>query len=175
MIDGFVSQKTLDLLDPWAGRIRQSGLNGKILIHLSLATGILSGILAALQLYVPALILFLLNRFFDSVAKCIENTDAIESKRTAFDRIMFASFVFLFALGAVGTSLAAAFLLLSFLVVSAFDQHKNGFRPIIEKSEMAVFCAVCCAVPLTYAPLCIIVGFLCWVDGARLAFYSNRA
>ncbi len=174
MIDGVLEQKTQDILRSWNGRIRQSGLSSPKLLFFAFASGLMGGLCAALQLYLPALVLFLLNRFFDSLAKSVQDNTGDNITRSHFDRIVFGVFVFLFTLGANGTSLAAAFLLLSLFVVSAFQKDGDGINRIVGTATMALFVFISCAQPLAYAPVCIIIGFLCWVDGTRQFFNSKK-
>lgn len=172
MIDTLASKMAFSFVAPWSERLQRSGLSEKKLLLASFLFGLVSCFCVSLHSYIPALVFLLLNRFFDTLADSLQSADTTSFMKNVFDDVFFASFIFFFMLGQNGTGIAAAFLLLSFLVAKNCSKEADNFIPILENVEIVVFMAVCCLLPQTYALFSILLGFLFWVDAGRGFFKS---
>jgi len=168
MIDGFIQSKTEKILLPWNDRLLKAGLKPNLLLMVSFLFGLIACFCVAFQAYIPAIIFIILNRFFDSIAV---NLKPINVSRM-LDTLFFGSFIFFFSLGAVNTSMAAAFLLLSYLIRLACANNIIQKFNLIENSEIIIFMIVCCLFPQIFAAIAIFFAILCMVDAGK-RFYDG--
>ncbi len=181
MLDTIFRASADTIMDKWATRVMQGGLSADKLTLFSLLLGLVAAFAASMQIYPLALLLILLHRFLSALGGAVARQAGITPLGSYLDIvsefIVCGSFVFLFTLGALGTSLAAAFLLLSYLVMAAAWLAQSVFMAredrlavprggLVEKSEMTVFMVVCCAYPPAFAAFAALFGLLCFTTAA---------
>ncbi len=175
MLDAILKPHLLPHLDKAAEKAAQGGLSANKLTLIAFAIGLTGCFFAAMQIYMLGLIFILLNRALNGIAGALARragpTDLGIMLDTLCDFIFFASFVFFFTLSAEGTSLAAAFLLFSYLVMgmtylshAAAGATRGNPRPrggIIENAEMTAFMILCCVYPAGFAAFAALFGLIC--------------
>ena len=178
MLNRIIEPRLTPILGKSAERVRQSGLTSTKLVLIALGLGLTGCLIASLQLFPLAIIFALLNRFVASIA-AIMNRDTESNPLAAHlapvcDYIFFGAFAFFFTLAAPEHSMAAAFLLFSYLAMgmaslsselmvarlNGQERPKGGF---IESLEITIFMIVCCLYPVGFSAFATLFAFLCWV------------
>lgn len=177
MLDTIFRASAGTIMDRWASRVMQGGLSVNKLTLFSLLLGLIAAFAASMQIYPLALLLILLHRFLSALGGAVARQAGITPLGSYLDIvsefIVCGSFAFLFTLGALGTSLAATFLLLSYLVMAVVWLAQPVFMArddrlamprggLVEKGEMTVFMVVCCAYPPAFAAFAALFGLLCF-------------
>jgi phosphatidylserine synthase len=177
MIDGLFRQPVNTLMDKWAQRVLQGGLSANKLTLFAFALGLTGCFAAAMQVYPLALLLILINRFLDGLAGAVARRSDVTALGSYLDLlcdfVVFGAFVFLFTLGERGTSLAAAFLLFSYMAMmvaylaqTTFMTRENPLQTprggLVENGEMIVFMVACCLYPPGFAAFAVLFGLMCF-------------
>lgn len=177
MLDGLIRKNAGPVLDRWAGRILQSGLTANKLTLIGCLFGFIACFCAAMQVYLLALLLILLNRLMAAMAGSVARITAITALGSYLDLVcdffVFGAFAFFFSLGFTNTSLAAAFLIFSYLVMIVAYLGQTTFAAradildlpqggLVEKTEMTVFMLLCCLMPPLFAAFAPLFALLCW-------------
>jgi phosphatidylglycerophosphate synthase len=173
---------TLDLL---AGRAARLRLTADQVTVLGFGIGLAAIAAIAAQLYLPGLVLLLLNRLADGVDGCLARrngpTDLGGYLDIVLDFIVYAGLAFAFAVAQPDEALAAAFLIFSFMGTgSSFlafaifaakrgldeQQGLKGFYylgGITEGTETILLFVFICLAPDYFAEAAYVFGALCWL------------
>lgn len=181
MLDGLLRPHIEPVLNSWAGRVVAGGLTPNKLTLIGFGFGIAAGFAVAMQIYLLGLLLILLNRFFDGLAGAAAKSNGITPLGSYLDIIcdflVMASFVFLFSLGVSSSSLAAAFVIFSYLSMAVaylafttFWTRDNLLATprggLVENTEVILFMIVCCIYPAGFPAVGAIFGLLCFTTAA---------
>ena len=177
MLDGILKPRLAPLMGKSADRVRQSGLTSTKLVLIAFAIGLTGCLVGSLQVFPLALIFILLNRFIAAIASVMDH-DAESHSLTKYlaplcDYIFFGAFAFFFTLAAPEHSMAAAFLILSYLAMAISqlsqkllatngDTNDTPRGGIIETAEVTLFMTICCLYPPGFSAFAALFGLLCW-------------
>jgi phosphatidylglycerophosphate synthase len=149
--------------------------------------GMLGAVLLSFQLYLPALMLILVNRLSDGLDGAVARQKNISSDRGGYidiivDFIFYSGVVFFFALGHPEQALFAAFLIYSFIGTgSSFLSYaiiagKRGLSTeargkksffhsggLCEGSETILVMVLICLMPDYFHWIAVIFGTMCWI------------
>lgn len=189
------------LIDPGlnaagAALVRQ-GVHADRLTLAGFGFGLCAFAALAFEAYGAALLFILLSRLADG----LDGPVARHSQRGATDRgaffdilsdfIFYAGIVFFFAVGRPETSLAAAFLIFSYIgtatsflaysilaTKNSLNHERQGKKSffytagLCEGTETIIFMALICLLPDYFSALAVTFGALCWVTTAGRAIYA---
>jgi phosphatidylglycerophosphate synthase len=176
MLDGLLRPKILPAMDSMAIRLSQSGLSANALTLIGFAFGFAGCFSVGMQMYPLGLILILIGRFFDGldggVARATSETDLGAFLDMFCDYTVYAAFPFFFMLSSTEHSMAAAILLLSYLLMGMaylsynFYALKRGMSEttnggFVESAEMMVFIALCCFYPPGFSAFAAVFALMC--------------
>ena len=185
-------------IDPPLAVIAHRAVKWQISAQTATVAGFLLGLAAAAlvasQLYLVALVVWLVSRFCDgmdgAIARQTRLTDLGGFLDISLDFIVYAAMVFGFALADPGANaLAAAFLTTSFMgpvatfLAYAIFAAKHGITTDIrgskslyylgglaEGAETILCLALMCIFPAWFSPIAVVYGIMCWITaGTRIA------
>ncbi len=181
MLDALFKPKARDFFDSMAGRMSAGGVSANKATMTGFALGICACFAAASQTYPLAILLIILNRFFKGLAGGIASATAVTPKGSYLDLLcdiaFFAAFPFFFILGAPEHSMAAAFLLFSYLAMFTAWMGQGLFNParagislpeggLIGQTEMTIFLILCCTLPVYFSAFAAVYGIACFCAAA---------
>ena len=177
MLDGFIKPRVAPILDGLAVKVSQSGLGATTLLIIAFVVGFTACFAAGMQLFLPAAVLVLLNRFLSglshAVARQTSPTDIMLFLSTFCDFLFYGAFAFFFSLAMPAHSMAAAFLIFSYLAMgmaylgfSLYAARRGDMNTpnggIVENAEITIFMIVCCLYPAGFSAFAALFAFLCW-------------
>lgn len=190
MLDSYLRPRLEKPLSIAAQKLVDLEISANQITLFGFGLGIAACLTIAFQMYTAALIFVLLNRLFDgldgAVARLTKSSDFGGYCDIVADLIIYTGFVFFFAVGHTGHSLAAAFLLFSYMGTAstfmgfAIIAAKRGIEPpdkktfyylggLAEGTETTIFMVLTCLLPTGFAVFAVIFGVMCWVTAlARL-------
>jgi phosphatidylserine synthase len=177
MLDGILYPAAQKIVQPWSARILQSGMGANKITAFGLFFGVLGCFAAGMSLYLLALLLMIVSLGLSLIGKTVARETGKTRNGAALDILsdffIYGLFVFLFSLSVYGNNStgAAVFLLFSYFLMAVvyflstiaqgadiLNLPKGG---LVEKSEMAIFMIVCCAVPIAFPAFAAVFGLLC--------------
>jgi len=198
MLDSLIRPKIEPFLDRMAGEVAKQGLSANHVTLIGFCTGMAGCVAAGFHGYLAALLLILVGRLCDGLDGAVARQQGRVSDFGGFadivaDFILYAGFVFFFALGAPHHTLAAAFLLFSYMgTASTFlaysiiagkrgmETSRNGEKSffhasgLVEGSETIAFMVLCCLFPDAFSALAVLFGLLCWTTTAGRVWMARR-
>ncbi len=194
MLDAIIRKR----IDPPLAVIARRAVEWQISAQTATVIGFLLGLgsaaLVASQLYIPAVVVFVVSRFFDgldgAIARQTRLTDLGGFLDITLDFIIYAVMVFAFALAdPAANALAAAFLTTSFMgpaatfLAYAIIAAKHGITTDIrgskslyylggltEGTETIVCIVLMCLFPAWFSLIAVVYGVMCWITaGTRIA------
>jgi len=199
MFDPLLRRMTDPIVDPIGGWLNRRGLSADTVTIVGFGVGIVACAALAWQAYIVALLLIALNRIIDGVDGAIARhhgaTDFGGFLDIVCDFIVYAGFVFGFAVGRPDMALPAALLIFSFMgtgssfLAFAILAAKRGITTeargskviyyvggLAEGGETIVVLFAICLFPNQFAWIAYIYSVICWlttagrVAQARLTF-----
>lgn len=177
MIDRFLSPVVFPFFKTVADKIIAGGLSFNKLLIATTILSLTGCFLAAMQVYIPALIFMLLARFAQAV---------LEQARSARDHSIFAvfssigflaSFVFFISAGFLSPGISSIFLIFALCLVGMARMAQTladvPRRDFAGHGEIAIFLTLCCLFPQSFAWLATLFGFV-WIVGAGLQLFQLR-
>ena len=159
-----------------AERISQSGLTAAKLVLLALVIGLVACFTTALQIFPLSIILILVCRFLAGMAAALDQ-GAQSNHLAAYlaplcDYTFFGAFAFFFTLAMPEHSMAAAFLVFSYLVMGmtylsqiiVYDRMAVAEQPrsgLVETTEITIFMIICCLYPPGFSAFAALFALLC--------------
>ena len=194
MLDAIIRKRIDPPLAVIARRAMEWQISAQTATVIGFLLGLASAALVASQLYLPAVVVFLVSRFFDgldgAIARQTRLTDLGGFLDITLDFIIYAAMVFAFALAdPAANALAAAFLTTSFMgpastfLAYAIFAAKRGITTDIRGSKSLYYlgglsegtetisCLVLmCLFPAWFALFAVVYGVMCWITtGTRIA------
>lgn len=186
MLDRAVRRRLDPFLDQIASHAKDRGIGADQITWSGFAAGLACVAAIAEGWHIAALILLLVNRFCDgldgAVARATKPTDRGAYLDIVLDFLFYAGFVFAFAVALPADSLAAAFLIFSFVGTgTSFLGHailaakmgwvadvrqRKGFAHLgglTEGTETILVFVAMLLWPEAFSPLAWIFGSLCWL------------
>lgn len=171
--------------------IVRQGISANLLTLIGFIIGIIACVALAFESYTAALVFILFSRTIDGLdGAAARNSSQGATDLGAYldivaDFIFYTGIVFFFAVGRPETSLAAAFLIFSFMGTAASfltygilaaqrdmrheEQGKKSFyyaAGLCEGTETILFFIIICLLPNAFSVLAILFGLLCWITTA---------
>ncbi|MGH6885891.1 MAG: CDP-alcohol phosphatidyltransferase family protein [Geminicoccales bacterium] len=197
MLDAAMRRVIDPPLDRIGRRFAAAGISANAITLAGFAVGLLAVPALAAEWYGAALTLILLNRLADgldgAVARRTKLTDFGGYLDIVCDFIFYAAVPFGFALGRPENSIAASFLVLSFVgtgtsflayaIMAAkrrLSCQRRGSKSLYylggltEGTETIAIFVVCCLLPDAFVPLAYAFGALCWITTASRAATAWR-
>lgn len=167
MLDQLLAPRISSFADNIADKLAASGLRATTLTFMGLALGLTGCFFVAMQIFIPGLVFILLAKGFDILDAAVARKEEATEK-TAFwdefsDLLLYAAFLFFFALAMPSHALGACFMLFAYgTMVTAYLLHK-GPGGLIGHTEMTIFIILCCLFPSLFSGFTAVFGLLCFV------------
>jgi phosphatidylglycerophosphate synthase len=198
MLDGLLRPIVDPLLNAAAETLARLGISANMLTFSGFIVGMLSCFLLTVKAYDVAAILLIISRAFDLMDGAVARIKKTTSDWGGYldivlDFIVYAAFPFCFALGQPSGSLAAGFLLFSYMGTAATflafaitaakrgmttDQtgEKSFFHQagLIGATETVLFMLVCCFYPEGFSAFAAVFGILCWITATQRFFQAQK-
>lgn len=180
MLDSLVKPYLDPLLDKTAGPLANTGLNPVYVMIFAFVLGLCGFFTVAMGSYGLGLALILIARFVDAISArgASIGDDLSDYLRISLEWILYAAFVFFFALSATTHYMAASFLLFGYVMLSVsalaykviVAKHGRSddetslsiFHParLVERSEILIFMVLSCLMPTFFSALAVLFGLL---------------
>lgn len=186
MLDSLVKPYLEPVLEKVAEPLSRTALKPIVITVFAFVLGLCGFFTVAMGSYMLGLILILIARFFDGVAAraATIGDDFSDYLRVSLEWILYAAFVFFFALTESQPYMASAFLLFSYVMLSVsalsykviVAKHNRIddesalpiFHParLVERSEILIFMAIACLMPSFFSALAVLFGLLVLITAA---------
>lgn len=192
MLDSFLKPHTDKVLDKLAAALPGNAI-GSFPIILGFVLSLCGCFTIAMGNYVVGLILFLIGRVVDAAAgRAGSSGDFTDYLRITLEWILYAGFVFFFALSATTHYMAATILLFGYvtLAVSALAYKviaaKRGqiddeaamllFHParLVERTEILAFIVISCLIPAAFSAFAMLFALLVIVTAGGWIFKARQ-
>lgn len=179
MLDSLLHRQIAPHLSLLTNPLSQKNISPNLVTGIGFVIGVAGCFCVGMALYIPGLILLLLNRIADLADGHLARQTGKETDRGLYlnvvlTRIIYAAFLFLFALSTTTASMAAAFVLFTYASMNAASMmrallaQKNGFpQPptgLIGHVVITLFMAACCIRPDMFAFFAAAFGIACCVN-----------
>jgi hypothetical protein len=180
MLDSLVKPFLDPILEKTAAPLARTGLKPILVTVFAFVLGLCGFFTVAMGAYMLGLTLILIARFIDGVAAraATISDDFSDYLRISLEWILYAAFVFFFALTEKEPYMASAFLLFSYVTLSisalaykvivakyARTDDETAlpiFHPAryVERSEILIFMVLACLAPAFFSALAVLFGML---------------
>ncbi len=176
MLDGLLQPPFENLLKPLAEKAAQKGLTANQITVFGFMLGLTGCFFVALQIYLPGLLFILAAKLCDTldgmVARLRGPSVLGDSLDTLADLFLYAAFVFMFILGDLEGTVAGAFLIFAYLLMTAASfSYRLVSGPLspgipfgggfVGHVEITVFMTLSCLYPPGFAAFASLFGILC--------------
>lgn len=179
MLDTLLYKQIAPHLSLVTNPLAQRNIPPTLITSVGFITGVIGCFCVGMAYYIPGLVLLLLNRLADLTDGHLARQTGRETDRgfylnAVLTRIVYAAFLFLFALSTSTATMAAAFVLFTYAAMNASASmyvilaQKHG-KPasatgLIGHTEITLFMVLCCIMPDMFSVFAAVMGIACCVS-----------